>query len=75
MVEPKADIIPVLIQEYIKIKDEQTKRIGFRDNILYVTLGLIGLVVSFSLKDTAYYYGFFFDPVGNPYSRMDLRRK
>jgi hypothetical protein len=34
MVEPKADIIPVLIQEYIKIKDEQTKRIGFRDNIL-----------------------------------------
>jgi hypothetical protein len=59
MVEPKADIIPVLIQEYIKIKDEQTKRIGFRDNILYVTLGLIGLVVSFSLKDTAYYYRFF----------------
>jgi hypothetical protein len=50
MVEPKADIIPVLIQEYIKIKDEQTKRIGFRDNILYVTLGLIGLVVSFSSK-------------------------
>jgi hypothetical protein len=51
-----------LIQEYIKIRDEQTRRIGFRDNILYVTLGLIGLVVSFSLKDTAYYYGFFLIP-------------
>jgi hypothetical protein len=34
-------------QEYIKLKDEQIKRIGFRDNLLYVNLALIAGVMSF----------------------------
>src|SRR5579859_8083581 len=34
-------------QEYIKLKDEQTKRIGFRDNLLYVNLLLISGAFSF----------------------------
>jgi hypothetical protein len=36
-------------QEYIKLKDEQTKRIGFRDNLLYVNLVLISGIMSFVL--------------------------
>jgi hypothetical protein len=35
-------------QEYIKLKDEQTKRIGFRDNLLYVNLVLIAGIMSFA---------------------------
>jgi hypothetical protein len=34
--------------EYIKLKDEQTKRIGFRDNLLYVNLVLIAGIMSFA---------------------------
>src|SRR5260370_13396511 len=34
-------------QEYIKLKDEQTRRIGFRDNLLYVNLLLISGIFSF----------------------------
>ncbi|HEV2301914.1 MAG TPA: hypothetical protein VGR91_10140 [Stellaceae bacterium] len=35
-------------QEYIKLKDEQTKRIGFRDNLLYVNLVLVAGIMSFA---------------------------
>ena len=62
MAEPKADLMPLLIQEYIKLKDEQAKRIGFHDNILYVTLVALGGMLSFSLADPAHYYGFFLIP-------------
>jgi hypothetical protein len=43
----------VYLQEYSKLKDEQAKRIGFRDNLLYVTLGLFGGVLSFALGEKA----------------------
>lgn len=39
--------IEVYLQEYSKLKDEQIERIGFRDNLIYVTLGLFGAVLSF----------------------------
>jgi len=42
-----ADGFELAKQEYIKLKDEQTKRIGFRDNLLYVNLLLIGGIFSF----------------------------
>ena len=38
-------------QEYIKLKDEQTKRIGFRDNLLYVNLLLMSGIFSFAFAD------------------------
>lgn len=41
------DCFELAKQEYIKLKDEQTKRIGFRDNLLYVNLVLIAGVMSF----------------------------
>lgn len=43
-----------LIAEYEKLKDEQQKRIGFRDNMIFVTLAAIGAVFSFSLENPQY---------------------
>ncbi len=40
--------------EYDKLKEEQTARIGFRDNLLYVTLGLFGGILSFTLQHQNY---------------------
>jgi len=39
-----------LIKEYEKLKDEQHKRIEFRDHMIYLTLAAIGGVFSFSLE-------------------------
>lgn len=52
----KDQILNVLLAEYDKLKSEQAQRIGFRDNLLYVTLGLFGTVVSFAVSDPANYY-------------------
>jgi hypothetical protein len=53
----KDHILEVLLAEYDKLKSEQTQRIGFRDNLLYVTLGVFGAVVSFAVSDPSHYYG------------------
>jgi len=37
------------LKEYEKLKDEQYKRIEFRDHMIYLTLAAIGTVLSFSL--------------------------
>lgn len=47
MSEDQKQKIEVYLQEYSKLKDEQIKRIEFRDNLLYVNLGLFGAVLSF----------------------------
>lgn len=39
-----------LIKEYEKLKDEQHKRIEFRDHMIYLTLGAVGTVFSFALE-------------------------
>lgn len=44
------DNINFLIKEYEKLKDEQYKRIEFRDHMIYLTLGAIGTIFSFSLE-------------------------
>jgi hypothetical protein len=45
-------------QEYIKLKNEQTKRIGFRDNLLYVNRLLISRAFhSYSPVNTARTHG------------------
>jgi hypothetical protein len=43
---PNDGLLSILLSEYEKLKDEQIQRIGFRDNMLYVTLVTVGGVVS-----------------------------
>lgn len=40
----------LLIKEYEKLRDEQHKRIEFRDHIIFLTLAFIGTVFSFALE-------------------------
>ncbi|MGG6268516.1 hypothetical protein ACQ4M3_25330 [Leptolyngbya sp. AN03gr2] len=47
----KDPILEVFLKEYDKLKTEQAQRIGFRDNLLYVTLGVFVAVVSFALSN------------------------
>ncbi|MBG1261363.1 hypothetical protein [Nostoc commune] len=49
-------ILEVIFKEYDKLKSEQAQRIGFRDNLLYVTLGLFGTIVSFAVSNPSNYY-------------------
>ncbi|MFM7450354.1 MAG: hypothetical protein ACKO24_17370, partial [Leptolyngbyaceae cyanobacterium] len=53
--------LEIYLQEYGKLKDEQKARIGYRDNLLYLTLGLFGGVVTFSLGEK-----------GSPYALLVL---
>lgn len=41
--------------EYDKLKDEQLARIGYRDNMIYLTLIAIGAVFSFAITDNSHY--------------------
>jgi hypothetical protein len=52
----KDSTLEVLLAEYNCLKAEQAQRIGFRDNLLYVTLGVFGAVVSFAVSDASNYY-------------------
>ncbi len=52
----KDQIIEIFFKEYDKIKSEQAQRIGFRDNLLYVTLGLFVTVISFAVSNPSNYY-------------------
>ena len=45
-----------LLSEYNSLKAEQVSRIGFRDNLLYATLGAFGALLSFSLLDATHLY-------------------
>lgn len=46
----------VYLKEYEKLKEEQAQRIGSRDNMLYVTLGVFGGILSFALTGNNNYY-------------------
>lgn len=46
--------IDFLLKEYEKLKDEQIHRIGFRDQMIYVSLGVTGAVFSFGLENRSY---------------------
>jgi hypothetical protein len=52
----KDQILEIFFKEYDKLKSEQAQRIGFRDNLLYVTLVLFGTIVSFAVSNPANYY-------------------
>lgn len=55
-------VLNIWLAEYEKLKLEQSKRIGFRDNLLYVTLGVYGGVASFAASNPANYYAFLILP-------------
>ncbi|MFI2431076.1 hypothetical protein [Streptomyces sp. NPDC018693] len=46
MAERDVTVGQLLLAEYQSIKDEQKSRIGFRDNLLYVTLTVVAAVVA-----------------------------
>lgn len=48
-------LLNIYLQEYQTLKAEQTARIGFRDNLLYVTLAVFGGILSFTLANQNYY--------------------
>ncbi len=50
-------VLEVYLREYEKLKEEQTSRIGFRDNLLYVTLTLFGALVAFALSNPDFIHG------------------
>lgn len=50
------EILKVYLHEYQKLKGEQAQRIGFRDNILYVTLVVFVTILSLSLSSKNNYY-------------------
>ncbi|MBD2328840.1 hypothetical protein [Alkalinema sp. FACHB-956] len=56
----------VYLQEYNQLKQEQTQRIGWRDNLLYVTLSLYGVVLGLALGETLG------DKAKNPYALLIL---
>ncbi len=60
-------MLDVYLQEYNQLKSEQTARIGFRDNLLYVTLAAQGAIFSFTLinhsKESIGYYPFLVIPL------------
>ncbi|MEM9540757.1 MAG: hypothetical protein AAGA60_14790 [Cyanobacteria bacterium P01_E01_bin.42] len=55
-------ILEIFLKEYDKLKSEQAQRIGFRDNLLYVTLGLFGTIVSFAVSSSSNYYALLIVP-------------
>ena len=61
MSDEQQKMFGLYLQEYTKLKDEQARRIGFRDNLLYVTLALFGTILSFALGEKA-----------NPYALLVL---
>jgi len=54
--------LQILLEEYRALKAEQSSRIGFRDNLLYVTLGLFGAISSFALSNAQGYHAFLVIP-------------
>ena len=68
----KGAILDVFLAEYNTLKAEQSARIGFRDNLLYVTLGVFGATVSFAVSDPSHTYGIPGDSLGFPLSSVGL---
>lgn len=42
------------LKEYERLKEEQKARIAFRDQMIYISLGVIGAVFSFTLENNNY---------------------
>ncbi len=58
-VENQERLLQLYLSEYNALKGEQSSRIGFRDNLLYVTLTLYGGIFSYAVTDIQQnYYAF-----------------
>ena len=49
-------ILQNFLLEYEKLKEEQLKRIEFRDQMIYITLGIFGSILSFALSNKTNLY-------------------
>ncbi len=58
-------LFKIYMEEYSKLKDEQRSRIGFRDNLIYVTLVCIGAILSYATRDPKNYYALLILPISN----------
>ncbi len=54
--DKQQQILEIYFKEYHKLKSEQSQRISFRDNLLYVTLALFGTIVSFAVSNPTNHY-------------------
>ena len=54
--DKQQQLLQIYLNEYDKLKSEQARRIGFRDSMIYVTLGVFGGIFSFALADKVNYY-------------------
>jgi hypothetical protein len=57
-----SQLLEILLAEYNVLKTEQGQRIGFRDNIIYVTLGSFGAILSFAIADKVNYHALLLIP-------------
>jgi hypothetical protein len=57
-----SQLLEILLAEYNVLKAEQGQRIGFRDNIIYVTLGSFGAILSFAIADKVNYHALLLIP-------------
>jgi hypothetical protein len=53
-VKTNKEALEVYLREYDKLAKETTSRIGFRDNLLYVTLASYGAIVAFAITRNDY---------------------
>lgn len=51
MTEPKDWTVEIFLNEYDKLKSEQTQRLGFRDNLIYVNLAAMTGIISIGATD------------------------
>lgn len=58
-------LFKIYMEEYSKLKDEQRSRIGFRDNLIYVTLVCIGAILSYATRDPKNYYALLILPISD----------
>jgi hypothetical protein len=47
----------ILITEYERLKEEQKVRIGFRDNLLYVSIAAMASVIAATLRSQSFSAG------------------
>lgn len=54
--------LEIWLAEYNVLKAEQAQRIGFRDNMIYVTLGTFGAILSFAIAEKINYHALLLIP-------------
>lgn len=62
MIDQQQTKLEILLKEYEIVKAEQAARIGFRDNLLYVTLTLFGGILVYAFSKEGVYLSFLILP-------------